>query len=108
MNIRITSTLIAFNNSAAFGNCYNSIKRKEEDLRRRLPDLTNFNLIVRQSGTSLHYYPANLHKQRHISEDESTLTVTFQYKVVPGDGEILKAIEKELEELKKIYSWSAT
>lgn len=84
---------------------YNLVKRTEEDLKRRISALNNFNLDI-------HYFPrpGNLYNGPHfksdhtLSVDESELNLALHLFLNPTTDHICEVVTKELHSLKELYS----
>jgi len=103
MKIVIEGTAKAVVDQEQLTLCYNSIKRNEEDLRRHIPQLKDFHLVIRKAMAVMAYHPKNLHCRHKLSNDRTSLTLTFGYRLEPPHHEIIKAVEHELRHLKMVY-----
>jgi len=103
MKIIIEGTASAVVNRDKHTLCYNAVKRSEEDLRRQFPKLKEFSLVVRKAMAVMSYHPQRLQCRHKLSSDQTSLELTFGYRLEPSEKEIIKALENELQHVKMTY-----
>jgi hypothetical protein len=78
---------------------YNTIKRFEEDLLRRIPKLQTFSLVMEQRGFGL----GNIHCRHNLDDMENHLTLTFHYRQLPTIEAIIRELKDQLKSLLQAY-----
>jgi len=81
---------------------YNTVKRYEEDLLRRIPCLQQCDILIMQAR-QIKYSPDNLWCFHKLAPDESTLKLNFYYRHTPTMDHLLKEVTTQLKTLLSEY-----
>lgn len=81
---------------------YNTIKRAQEDIVRRIPKLETFKLSLIQDD-SFGMESGNVKGTHILTHDERVLILTLSYRSDVSIETILKGLTKQIGVLKKIY-----
>jgi hypothetical protein len=79
---------------------YNTIKRFEEDFKRRIPDLQTFSfIIIERRG----FEYENISCNHILDESEKQLTLTCFYRQLPTTESIVRELSGQLKSLLTVY-----
>ncbi|MFT3794816.1 hypothetical protein [Flavobacterium sp.] len=101
--MKVTINTAAANSKDYHNDLYNIIKRSEEDLRTRIPDLTNVLVEVGSIVTNIASNTYGVMTKHSLSNDESELCISVKYRKEPSPEEILKSVNQELKIIKEKY-----
>lgn len=101
--MKVTINTAATNSNDYHNDLYNIIKRSEEDLRSRIPDLTDVLVDIGSIVTHIASNTYGVITKHTLSNDESELCISIKYRKEPAPEEILKSINHELKIIKEKY-----
>ena len=82
---------------------FNTVKRFQEDLLRRLPELKEFKLAVVQQGGPTGYLLGNTRYSHLLNDDETHLVLTCFYRNLPPIDLLENELTGQLKALLQIY-----
>lgn len=101
--MKVTIHTAAANSKDYHNDLYNIIKRSEEDLRSRIPDLTTILIDIGSIVTHIASNTYGVITKHSLSTDESELSISVKYRKEPSSDEILKSVNNELKIIKEKY-----
>lgn len=82
---------------------YNIVKRSEEDLVRRIPNLKDISVKLSKisGGVASNMYGVTLNHT--LSEDESVLNIILKYRTAPSAEQLSASMVKGIKMIKEAY-----
>lgn len=90
-------------NKDYYNDLYNSIKRSEEDLKYRIPNLKEICVDIAQITSNIASNMYGVVVKHTLVADESQLNISVKYRTEPSSDQILKGISNELKNIKDKY-----
>jgi hypothetical protein len=82
---------------------YNIIKRSEEDLRSRIPNLSEVSLEIAKITSNIASNMYGVITKHQLQNDESQLNILVKYRTEPTSEQIVKGLTQELKSIKEKY-----
>ena len=91
------------NNKDYHNDLYNIIKRCEEDLRSRIPNLTEVKADIAKITSNIESNMYGVSTKHQLMDDESQLTIFVKFRTEPTPEQIVKGVTEELKIIKEKY-----
>lgn len=91
------------NSTAYYNDLYNIIKRSEEDLLSRIPNLKEISVDVARIVSNIASNMYGVSTKHTLVEDESQLSISVKYRTEPTPEQIVKGVNEELKIIKEKY-----
>jgi len=82
---------------------YNIIKRSEEDLRNRIPNLKEISVDIARIMSNIASNMYGVTTKHMLVDDESQLSIFIKYRTEPTPEQIVKGVTNELKIIKEKY-----
>jgi len=90
-------------NTGHFTDLYNIVKRSEEDLRSRIPNLSEVCVDIARITSNVASNMYGVITKHALVEDESHLQIFVKYRTEPTPEQIVKGVTQELKTIKEKY-----
>jgi hypothetical protein len=95
--------VINSSNKVHYNDLYNIIKRSEEDLRSRIPALTEVSVDISQIASNIASNMYGVITKHSLFGDESQLNISVKFRTEPSSEQIVKGVTQELKLIKEKY-----
>lgn len=95
--------VINSNNKNHYNDLYNIIKRCEEDLRNRIPNLSEISVDIAKITSNIASSMYGVITAHSLIEDESQLSISVKYRTEPTSEQIVKGVTHEIKLIKEKY-----
>ena len=104
LHMKITITDHSKGDAGQSNLLYNIVKRNEEDLMRRIPNLKEFVIDLRKFGYDRPSSGSAIISKHHLSDDESSLLLSLGFRTEAPGEKLVPVMIEELKKIKAIYN----
>ena len=90
-------------NKDYYNELYNIVKRSEEDLRTRIPNLAEISVDIAKITSNIASSMYGVTTKHALLDDESQLSISVKYRTDPTPEQIVKGVTQELKLIKEKY-----